>query len=463
MAPSKSQQTHSLRWARLVAESDTPVFLLDAKRRLVLFNPGCTAQTGWKSDEVLGLTCDYVTEADSQSREALLAACAPPAEVWNGQLAEVPLFLPHRTATPVSMRLRFQPLLDAEQRVALVLGTILPMEESVSSVAATPAQILHAELAALRYQIHRRYGEETLIARSQPMRRVLAQLAIAAQSSGAVLFTGEKGTGREHLARVLHARGPLRKRAFVPVDCRRTESSELKRILKHLMDHDLDNDTLRTGTLFLKDIPFAGRDVQDRLADWLVTNTQPQAPRILAATDQPLKELADRDEFHRDLYYLLTPVVMDVPPLRHRTDDLLPLAQFFLEESHRVAEKQLTGFSPEAVEALRRYQWPGNVAELRDVIHSATPLATGSLVTPENFPLSFRAGQDAQRLGPLPAPQMLPLDVVLEITEREQIQAALSACRENLSKAAQMLGMSRPKLYRRLEALGLLPNQPSSD
>jgi DNA-binding NtrC family response regulator len=439
------------------------MFLLDAKRRLILFNDGCRDWTGWTADELLGQTCDYVTESDPQSRTAILAACAPPAEVWQGQPAEIPLFLPHQTAAPRAVRLRFQPLLDAEQRVTLVLGQILSADEPVTSIMPTPAQTLHVELAALRHQVRSRYGEESVIAGSTPMRRVLTQLAVARQGTGCVLFAGERGAGREHLARVVHARSALGSRAFVPVDCRRTDSSDLKRMLKHLKNDQHEVETLRTGTLFLAEISAAPRDVQDRLADWLGARPADDSPRIMAATDQSLEELIDRDQFHRELYYLLTPLVIEVPPLRQRAEDVLPLAQFFLEAGNRAADKQLSGFSPAAADALCRYPWPGNVAELQDVVRSAAAQASGPQITPENFPLSFRAGQDAQRLGPPPASQMLPLDVVLEHVEREQIQAALTACRNNLSRVAEMLGLSRPKLYRRLEALGLMPDDDARE
>jgi DNA-binding NtrC family response regulator len=290
------------------------------------------------------------------------------------------------------------------------------------------------------------------------MRRVAAQLAAARHAAGCVLFTGEAGSGREHLARVLHARRPHGKRAFVPVDCQRASSTELKRLLKHLADDREEVEALRMGTLFLKNIASAARDVQDRLAEWLAAVAGDQGPRIMAATDCSLQELTERDEFHRELYFLLTTFVIEVPPLRKRSQDVLPLAQYFLEEGNRAAEKQLSGFSPDAMDALRRYYWPGNVAELREVVRAAAASAAGPLVTESDLPLAFRVGQENQRIGPPPAKPLLPLEATLEQVEREQIQAALAACRNNLSKAANLLGVSRPKLYRRLEALGLLPD-----
>jgi DNA-binding NtrC family response regulator len=435
------------------------MFLLDDRRRLVLFNHGCCRRTGWACEEVVGQSCDYVTEADPHSRAAVLAACAPPAEVWHGQGTEVPVYLPHRTEPPRAVRMRFDPLFDAADRVAWVLGRILDPEAPATRSGPTPAQALHAELAALRHQVRSRYREETVPASSAAMRRVLSQLAAASGGSGSVLFVGEAGTGREHLARVLHNRGAHGKRAFVPVDCQRTGSSELKRMLKQLRDESRDAEPLRAGTVYLSAIGAAPRDFQERLAEWLGARPLEAAPRVMAATDQSLQVLAERDQFHRELYYLLSVLVIEVPALRQRPDDVLPLAQYFLEERNRGAECQLSGFSPEAVEAMRKYYWPGNVAELRATVDAAAERAGGPLVTLDDFPMAFRVGQEGQRHGPPPSQTVVPLERVLEQVEREQIRSALAACQENLSKAAERLGLSRPKLYRRMEALGLWPER----
>lgn len=465
MAKPSARKSTSFPWAHLVAESVTPLFLLDAKRRLVLFNQGCREQTGWSFDDLPQQPCDYVTQADPRSAEAVLAVCAPPAEVLQGAAVEVPAFIPHRTEAPTPGRVRFLPLLDHEQQVVQILGQFLKPDETATSPVPSPAQLLHAELAALRYEIRSRYGQDSVIAHSAPMRRVLSQLSAARHAATCVLFVGEFGTGREHLARVLHQQGPHARLAFVPVDCRRTISSDLKRLIKQVRDDHLELEALRTGTLFLRDISAAPRDVQERIAEWLHAKPGAKAPRVMAADSVSLKELVEQDQFHQDLYYQLTVQVMEVPRLADRPDDILPLAQYFLLEQNRGADRQLTGFDAEAVEALRRYRWPSNVAELKSVVETAGSGSAGPLVTAADFPLAFRSGQDAQRFGPASMPVVRPLETVLEDVEREQIQAALQASRQNLTKAAEMLGLSRPKLYRRLEALGLLPDDsqaPSS-
>jgi DNA-binding NtrC family response regulator len=463
MKKSGPKRSTSLRWAQDLAESSTPIFLLDAKRRLMLFNRGCTDWTGWEADELLGQTCDYVTEPDSHSLQAVLAACAPPAEVWQGETVTAPCTIPHRKDSPQAGQIHFQPVLDAERHVVQVWGTWLAPQEFSSAPPPTPAHMLHAELAALRHQVRSRYEEDSVVARSAPMHRVLAQLKLARGGPGCVLFHGPSGSGREHLARVLHQRDPHAKQAFVPVDCRRTSSTDLKRLIKQIRGDRVELETLRAGTVFFREVAAMPRDVQERLSDWLFEKPDSQPPRIMAAVNESLSDFVDQDQFHRDLYFQLTALVIDVPPLVQRAEDILPLAQYFLEESNRLSGRQLSGFHPQAAEALSRYRWPGHIAELRTVIESAVQRATGPLVGEDDFPVSFRSGQDAQQLGPAPSPRIQPLEMILAAVEREQIQAALVASRDNLTRAAELLGMSRPKLYRRLEALGLMPDNASQE
>jgi len=457
MSKTGSQRTPSARWVRGISEASSPIFLLDDHCRLVLFNRGCELATGWTSGDVLGQICDYVSEPDVHSLAAMLAACAPPAEIWQGQAADMPCRIPHRSEPARSGRIRFQPLLDADRKVHLVWGQFFTEVESSAESPATPAQLLHAELAALRQRIRERYQESSLVTQSLPMRRILAQMTQALLGNGCILLIGESGSGREHLARVLHHRGAASDMAFVALDCRRIEASELKRLIKQLRDDHRELEILRSGTVFFRDIAAAPRDVQERLAEWLLSRDSAASPRIMASADMPLAPLVEDDRFHRELYYELTTTVMELPPLRHRPEDIALLAQQFFEDRNRQAARQLSGFQPETLDHLRRYRWPGNIGELQAVISAAVDETQGPQIQVADLPLSFRVGEDAQRLGPPASRELLPLEQVLAQTERDHITAVLTACRKNLSKTAELLGMSRPKLYRRLEALGLLP------
>ncbi len=461
MAKSLPLPAGSTRWARWISNSGTPVFLVDPDRRLALFNQGCTEWTGWTAEEVLSRVCDYVTEPDSHDLAAVLAVCAPPPQAWQGQSVEVRAWLPHRSAPPRQVCIRFLPMLGSDGQVAAVWGEIAMTEALAAAAPTSIALALHAELGALRQSLRHRFGNEALIMKGPEMHRVLTQIECARQHRGAVLLVGERGVGREYLARVIHGQSLDANRAFVPLDCRLTSSAELKRVLKRLADDRTSLETLRPGTVFFRDVSAAPRDFQERLADWLTQRPSGEPPRVIASTDQTLSQLVEQDGFHRELYFLLTTLVIDLPPLRQRVDDVLMLAQHFLEEQNRGSDTQRGGFTDEAAEWLRRYHWPGNVAELRTVVASAVAHAENPLIGVGDFPLSFRSGRDAQRLGP-PVSRFLPLERSLEQVERAEIERALAATRRNVSQTAELLGLTRAKLYRRIAALGIPWDEPAA-
>jgi transcriptional regulator with PAS, ATPase and Fis domain len=144
-----------------------------------------------------------------------------------------------------------------------------------------------------------------------------------------------------------------------------------------------------------------------------------------------------------------------VPPLRERMEDLEPLAQYFLEELNRDAAQQVGGFSDEVWRQLRRYNWPGNVEELSRVVREAREACTGSVIEDSHLPFSFRTGTSAQAIGPSQRLRSIPLDQLLEQVEREHIEQVLAECKDNKAKAAELLGITRPRLYRRMETLGI--------
>ena len=183
--------------------------------------------------------------------------------------------------------------------------------------------------------------------------------------------------------------------------------------------------------------------------------------RVLAGSSRPLGPLVEADLFSRELYFALTSLVVELPPLRERMEDLEPLTQHFVEEQNRNGPVQLGGLTDDVWRQFRRYNWPGNVAELRQVIAESRDACTGPMVRPEHLPFRFRTGVTAQTMEPAQRPKIMPLDQLLEQVEREQIEQALIECRDNKAKAAELLGITRPRLYRRMEVLGIVDPDPS--
>ncbi|MEK6261066.1 MAG: sigma 54-interacting transcriptional regulator [Planctomycetota bacterium] len=443
-------------------DTDLPLFVLNAQRRLVFFNHGCERLTGWTAADVMGQVCDYLTEPDAQAPAALLAALAPPPEAWLGRPVDAPAHLPRRAADPLPRVIHFYPLPDDDQFVNALLGIIVPAPDSANDERAPGSQRLHAELAALRQSIRRRFGEGTLIGRSASIRRVFDQVKLAQPSSASVLFVGETGAGKQHLARVLHYQSPLGKQAFVPLDCRRAATEDLEATLARLRD-DQQADALRAGAVYFDFIDAAPADFQSRLIEWLATNTGLDFARVLAGSTRSLEPLVEAETFSRELYFALTTLVIEVAPLRDRREDLEPLAQYFLEELNRSAPQQVGGLTDDVWRQFRRYHWPGNVAELRAVIEEAWAACSVPLIGAEHLPFRFKAGVGAQSVGPSIRPRPEPLDPLLERIEREQIELALAESRQNKARAAELLGITRPRLYRRMEALGIIDLEPKPD
>ena len=432
---------------------------MTAQRRLVFFNHGCERLTGWTAADVMGQVCDYLTEPDSHAPAALLAALAPPPEAWLGRPVDAPTHLPRRETDPLPRVIHFYPLPNDDQVVNAMLGVIVPVPMNANDERTPSTQRLHAELASLRQSIRRRFGEGTLIGRSAAMQRAFGQIKLAQPSTASVLFVGEVGSGKQHLARSLHYQSPLGKRAFVPLDCRRAATQDLEATLARMRD-DQQADVLRAGAVYFDFIDAAPADFQSRLIEWLATNTGPHSARVLAGSTRPLKPLVEAETFSRELYFALTTLVVEVASLRERREDLEPLAQHFLEELNRSAPQQVGGLTDDVWRQFRRYNWPGNVAELRAVIEEARAACSAPLIAAEHLPFRFRAGVGAQSVGPSIRPRPEPLDPLLERIEREQIELALTESRQNKARAAELLGITRPRLYRRMELLGIIDTEP---
>ena len=177
--------------------------------------------------------------------------------------------------------------------------------------------------------------------------------------------------------------------------------------------------------------------------------------RIIATTTSDPSMLSEDERIRSDFYHLLTPMCIAVPPLRRRMEDLRYLAQYLLEELNRGESRQLNGFADDVWEKFTEYNWPGNVDELLAVIREARAACNEPWIRTKDLPFRFRTGYDAQSVGPALQPQVAALEPYLAKAEKEQIEQALKQCRHNKAKAARLLGMTRPRLYRRMQILGI--------
>jgi DNA-binding NtrC family response regulator len=293
-----------------------------------------------------------------------------------------------------------------------------------------------------------------VIANSRAMAAVMTLVEKIAPSSASVLITGEHGTGKEVIARAIHARSARADKAFVAVNAGGLADGVLdSELFGHVKGAFTDAKTDRTGcfeladggTLFLDEIANMPHGQQGRLLRVLQTgeltpvgsSRQKKVDvRVLAATNADIARGAAEGVFREDLLYRLNTVEVRLPPLRDRREDIPDLAAAFMARGKRL--------SPSAMEALLAHSWPGNVRELEHVIERASLLASGDEIGADD--LMLRARTDA--------PPKLE-EMTLEQVERYLIERALAAQGGNVSETARVLGLSRSALYRRLASLGV--------
>lgn len=443
------------------SESTTPVFALDHRRVVLFFNKGCEALTGWAAADVVGKTCDYASDPDRDEPDSVLCALCPPPQVLTGEPLSCPVTLPVRGAQPVRCRGWFLPLAGAAPTDLKIIGWLMPEGAPGPAVAPQSAPEWHAELAAVRLALRERYRIDTLVASGPAMQRAIQQVHFAADCTLAVHVSGESGTGREFLARTIHYHGPQRLQPFVPLDCGALTDFEIRRTLQRLFQSAANEEAplpgVHPGALFLRNVAQLPRDLQAMLLESLQAEEQMASKtgrvRVFSASATSLEAERDAGRLLSDLYYHLTSLTIALPPLRDRGDDLPLLVQFFLERHNRDTDKQVGGVTSEVLDQFRRYNWPGNLRELAAVVAEAHAAAAGPLVTAGDLPFRFRAGWDAQRVGPATPPAYASLEAFLAVVERREILRVLEECGQNRARAARRLGLTRPRLYRRMEQL----------
>ena len=439
--------------------TEQPVFVVDSRRVVLFYNRGFEQLTGWMAGDLIGQVCELHTDGDPSSIATLLSALCPPVELSPTSHR---LHVLTRDGQSLDRIAHFFPLppLDADSASTEPLRWlgILGLPESGTRVSPIPEESeLHAELAALKSDLRKRYSLSQVVAGSSAMQRILARLQLAVASNVTIAFSGASGTGKEHLARAVHYAGENRIRAFVPVDCR-WPTEQLNETLGRLRKtevNDLPIPVLRVGAVLLQHVESLPPQWQMWLTKSVDLTPGPHAVRWMLSSEKDFDELVRAEvllpEF-RDCFGVLE---VALPTLRERPLDLPLLVQHALEECNSGSEKQVTGFSPDVWEQFRAYNWPGQLNELFAVACEAHAASPGPLVTVSDLPFRFRAGQDAQSVSPPPVAEQIPLDELLLQVEKEQLQTALARAAGSKQRAADLLGIPRAKLYRRLEVHGL--------
>jgi transcriptional regulator with GAF, ATPase, and Fis domain len=344
----------------------------------------------------------------------------------------------------------------------------------------TAAQ-LEAQVATLTRELEARTGHKRVVGHSAQWRDVLAHAARVAHTETTVLLTGESGTGKEVVARFIHQGSRRKHGPFVAINCAALPDQLLE---SELFGHERGAFTgaitakpgrieqATGGVLFLDEVGEMAPTVQAKVLRVLEerefqrlggTKAMRADIRVVAATNRDLHAAMRRGEFREDLYYRLGVFEIALPPLRHRPDDILELADAFLEEIGATIGRPATGIDDDAKAQLMAYAWPGNVRELRNAIERAVILADGGHIRSEHLPVAPRPFLGVAPTGDVPVASapIPPGGVNLDAIERALVVKALEQSRHNKTRAAKLLGLTRAQLYSRIEKYGLAETEIS--
>jgi len=354
--------------------------------------------------------------------------------------------------------------LAVAETIGVALKTTYREQKLVDDLSKTKNQI-----SLLRDQLG---VESEIIGNSPAMFRVHQQISKAAPSRATVLVRGESGVGKELVARSVHLNSDRKSGPFICINCAALSETLLE---SELFGHEKGAFTGATerkagkyeaadkGTLMLDEIGEMSPSIQAKFLRVLeghpferVGGTQEIRVnvRVIAATNRDLEESVRQGTFRKDLFFRLHVVQIDVPPLRERPEDVLELAEYFLEKFKKETGRRIDGFSPEAVEQLRKYSWPGNVRELKNVVERAVVLNSGSTIELDEVILTKLPATEQH--APSPMFEEVPFQLEsLEQVEARHIKATLDSTGWNKSQAAKALGIERSTLDRKIKKFGL--------
>jgi two-component system NtrC family response regulator len=286
-----------------------------------------------------------------------------------------------------------------------------------------------------------------------------------APTQATTLLLGESGTGKELLARAVHALSPRSDRTFVAINCAAIPENLLESELFGYERGAFTGAVKQTpgkfesadgGTLFLDEIgdmplPLQAkllRFLQDRVVERIGGRERiPVDVRIVCATNKNLRAMIGNGQFREDLFYRISEVTVQIPPLRDRPGDAVVIAQSVLDQRAREHKRSIRGFTPEAMKAIQVYTWPGNIRELENRISGAVIMAEGKYISVDELGLPADGGATAG--------EFLNLRAARQRAESEAIRQALAVSGGNLSRSAELLGITRPTLYDLLEKNGI--------
>ena len=369
------------------------------------------------------------------------------------------------------------PVHDIEQNV---IGRIIVFRDISKEIEISQMKV---EVSRLRTELEMKYAFDKIIGKSEAMKSVYALMQQAIESNITVLIQGESGTGKELVAKAIHFNSPRKAGPFVDVNCAAIPESLIE---SELFGHERGAFTGATvqrigkfesangGTIFLDEIADMQPLVQAKLLRVLQereiqrvggTGNIPINVRVIAATNRDLEAAVKAGQFREDLFYRIAGFPVPIPPLRARREDIPLLGHHFLQEYAKAADRPISGFSTGALQLLMSYDWPGNVRELENTIERAVLLETSDVLQAGNPALSglrstskgYTPDSDSDSVSSLASTSTEILS--LEEIEKQALVHALEVTDNNITKAAQALGINRVTIHRKLKRYNLLDKE----
>ena len=409
-----------------------------------------------QDDSALGLR-------DESGHVLATSVIAAPIRMSNRSIGLVHLYSTHAKEGLNSEDLEFA--LAVAETVALALRTRFREQKLVEDLSKTRNQI---------DQLQDQLGVQSeIVGASNAIFKVHEQIGRAAPSNATVLIRGESGVGKELVARAVHFSSERKRGPFICLNCAALSESLLE---SELFGHEKGAFTGATdrkagkfeaadkGTLMLDEIGEMSPSIQAKFLRVLEGHPFERvggskaikvSVRVIAATNRNLEEAVRSGTFRKDLFFRLHVVQIDVPPLRHRAEDIMELAEYFLQKYNAETGRKIQGFSPQAQHQLKRYRWPGNVRELKNVIERGVVLARGEIIQLDelsltNLTTASESNFDMHTIVQEYQPESL------EMIEQRHIEATLQAMTWNKSKAASILGIERSTLDRKIKKYGIV-------
>lgn len=423
------------------------VFTVDLDWRITYFNQAAVDITGVSKEEAIGRFCSEVFKSNMCEQEC-------------------PLRRTLQSRQPLINRPGFLVKPDGS-KVPITVSTAIMRDEAGTIVGGAETFRDMSEIEDLRQQLHNRTSFGNLSSSSPALIRILDILPVYATSQSTILISGETGTGKEVLARAIHAASAHSGGPFIAINCGALPDSLLESELFGFRkgaftgaDRDKPGRfaAAQDGTLFLDELGEISvamqvkllRVLQEREYEPLGANHPKKTnARIIAASNRDLKELVKTGAFRQDLYYRVNVLSLEMPPLRHRPEDIPQLTEYFVAKFNRLMNKRIRGFSATAYALLYAYPWPGNIRELENVVERAVVICPSEIVEPRHLPAELSGSHGKAPL------QSETIRQTRQDVERQAILQTLESHDWNRSTTARELGINKATLYRKIAALGL--------